>query len=783
MRTSCLVRFGPFLVALYSLLLPGLSLARAADSPLSGAPTVKRVGFNGLYKLGRWTPVEVELTVSEPVEGQLRIEAPDPYGSIAVFPTAKVHLTPGTHRLTGHFQNGRLGGEIAIRLRTFLNGDPQTIPVATTSMATQPLTQATVLVATVGNPAGLSGQSDGTPDAGEEAVLPLRVVPLADGGELPSEPVSYDSLDVVIVADRYDFGPERSEALRQWVQRGGHLIVSTGAALEQYTQSPLARWIPVTVSPEPQHLRELGGLERFAGRSERLRVSREGVPAARIEEWQGRGLVSGGPFGPLLVRVPYGFGRVSFLAVDLNRPPLAEWPATEAVVRRIIGSAGAEDAAAGPSRGRQLTQTGITDLATQLRVSQEDFPEVGRLSLWSVMGLLVAYLLVVGPLDYILVHSVLKRPRLTWITFPLLVIAAGALAVRGAQTTNGELVRFNQVDLVDIDVETGLCRVRSWVSLYSPDTQRYQIGVGPAEWMQVSAGAGGEVAAEESPRVVWAGVPESSYGGMYRTGGLQVGRPSEYEFAPEAAAVSNLPVPVWSTRGLTAQWQGPAGSRVSGSLKSSGVGRLSGTISHEFDAPLENWMLAYGSRVYLPAIRRGDDLPAPLRRGEELRPDRRGLLQVRELASFLTGTTATRVNAGDIRREEILVEKTKYDPLSRSYSPESRMLQVVRMIGFHEAAGGQKYTGLQNSMFRELDLSEHATDLNRAVLFGRIETPAARLQFNGSEIEPDRHFTFVRAVFPVELEAAPAPAVDPGELLEERNQQEGDAAPPGQATE
>lgn len=777
MRTLCPVRFGPLLAVLCSLVLPGFSLARAADSPLSGAPTVKRIGFDGLYKLGRWTPVEVEVTAVRPIDVQLQIEAPDPYGSSAVFPTEKVHLSPGTHRLTGHFQNGRLGSEIVVRLRAFVDGEPRTVPVAIAGLSTEPLTQTPILVATLGDPAGVSAQDSEAADAQETDPL-LRAVPLGSADELPSEAVSYDSLDVLVIPGEYDIGPERSEALRQWVQGGGHLVVSTGADVAEYAQSPLAEWVPVSVAPEPQQLRDLGGLERFAGRNERLRVSREGVPAARIEEWQGRELVAGGPFGPLLVRVPYGFGRVSFLAVDLNRPPLADWPATDAVVRRIIGGTVPAGTTEGPTRTRQLTRSGITDVATQLRLTLENFPNIGRLSLWSIMGLLVAYLLVIGPLDYFLVHRVLKRPRMTWITFPLLVIAAGALAVRGAQTTNGEEIRFNQVDLIDIDAESELCRVRSWVNLYSPDTQRYQVDVGPAEWMQVSPGAVEEGAAQESPRVVWSGVPESSYGGMYRTGGFEVGRP-EYEFAPNADAVSNLPVQIWSTRGLTAQWQGPAGARVRASLRSTGVGRLAGTLTHQFEAPLETWMLAYGSHVYLPELRRGEDIPAPLRPGEELRPEIRHRVAVRELEGFLTGTTATLVNPGDVRREEILVQQTEYDPLNPSYSPESRITQVVRMISFHQAAGGQEYTGLQNSMLRELDLSEHATDLNRAVLFGRLETPAARLELNGHDVEPERHFTFVRVVLPVTRETAPAEEADPREILDLRNQQPPDAAPLG----
>ena len=58
----------------------------------------------------------------------------------------------------------------------------------------------------------------------------------------------------------------------------------------------------------------------------------------------------------------------------------------------------------------RLTQTGITELATQLDATQDEFPSVTRVTTWPVMGLLVALLLVIGPIDYLFVHKLLNRP-------------------------------------------------------------------------------------------------------------------------------------------------------------------------------------------------------------------------------------------------------------------------------------------------------------------------------------------------------------------------------------
>ena len=735
-----------------------------SEGPVAQSPILQQVGFDGLYKLGRWTPATVEFTTDAPVEVQFALEAPDPYGSIAVFPTEKITFSAGTHKITGYFQNGRLGGRIRPILQmTSEQGDvPIAVPVEFKDEVPPPLTQGDILMATLGNPAGLEEPPDGA------AAAPLYAVDLANVDQLPADAVGYDSLNALIISGDYGLSPERSEALRRWVQQGGHLVVSAGEGVGEYVESPLAQWIPISVAAEPQSLRELSGLESFAGRNERL-IVRGPVSAARIEQFEGRELVSGGPYGPLLVRAPYGFGAVTFLAVDLNRPPLTDWPATSAVVRKIIGAQQAQ-AADGQRRTRQLTRSGISDLATQLRATQETFPNVERVSLWAIMGLLLAYLLLIGPLDYFLVHRVLQRPRLTWFTFPVLVIAAAALAVWGARTTNGTQVRLNQVDVVDIDAVTGVARVRTWASIYSPETRRYQAEIRPADWLMPPQNSA-EEAAGQPPRIVWYGVPEATYGGMYRSGGFEISRP-QYAFAPQASAVQNMPVQVWSTRGLTADWQSSGEGLVSSDLTSTGAGQLSGTISHNLGVPIGDWMLAYGNRAYLPRVLRADEEPRPLAPGDVLTPANKQRVSARELASHLTGTTATRVAGRRKGEEEILIKPADYDPLNPRHPIEESVAQIIRMVTFHQAAGGPGYTGLTNAMLGELDLSELVLDLDRAVLFGRIDVPAATILLGGEPVEPSRRSTFVRIVLPVTRQASESQFLDPGELRRLREEQQ-----------
>jgi len=75
----------------------------------------------------------------------------------------------------------------------------------------------------------------------------------------------------------------------------------------------------------------------------------------------------------------------------------------------------------------------------------------------------------------------------------------------------------------------------------------------------------------------------------------------------------------------------------------------------------------------------------------------------------------------------------------------------MEIMMFHEAAGGESYTGLSQRYQSYIDLSGHIRT-GRAVLIGRSATPASRLARDGQSLADvtDRHWTYYRVVFPVE---------------------------------
>lgn len=711
---------------------------RAAEVPAGVRIEHVAVGLNGHHKVGDWTPIAVDVSTDRAMRLTLIVQSIDPGGHPVVLPAGEVNLAePGTHRIAGVYKSGQLESPVTIRMMedgVALASRTLRPSVADDAELHPGLLQSTMLMVTLGQPAGLADFDEGSASSGG---LSVEVVALDDPKSLPEQLDSLDAVDVLVVAGEYDeVTPASSRVIEDWVRRGGHLVLSVGAEAKRYRDSQLAQWIPIPVTGETIHT-QLSGLESFSGRNVQIAVGRINVPGAALEAPARRVLVTGRD-GPLLVAVPYGFGRITVLSVDLDRPPISQWRALPEFIQRLLGHSQSVQETGGRSRGG-LTKSGISDLATQLHAVQDHFPAVSRISTFPVMGMLVLYMLLVGPIDYLVVHRLLGRPQLTWVTFPLLVVGAVLLAAWVAADTNGDVPRMNQLAILDADVESGFVRSTTWQTFYSPRSARYAVDVQPQSASWGRASTDGATTAADNKHTIWAGIPESSFGGMYRTGGSALGQPL-YHLKLDAAAIEDLPVPIWGSKSLETTWQHRDQGLVQSDLRSRGVGRLSGTLTHSLPAPLSNWMLAYGNRLYFPKVdgTTGERPALEPNRPLQISPNK---VDQRVLLHFLTGTVIVENKSG--RGDQFQTERTAYDVLS--LDPRA----ILRMLTFYQLIGGRNYANVDNYALGKLDMSE-LIELDRAVLLGWIDHPAAVVNLDGEPIAPEQHTTCVRLVLPVQ---------------------------------
>lgn len=720
-----------------------LAAALALPAP-AGEVSVRgvEVGFGGAYKAGEWTPLTVDLAAGSASAEPLVIETvtTDPEGAAVVRRSVAQPTGRGGAPAVGTvFQSGRVGSDLTLRLRSKAGELLAETRYRTGSASLPPALPK-------GRTLWVTGGMTGTKDA------PVVSLPVPDGiaaarlgDALPVDPVALSAADLLIIRGDLAPGPAEAEAIRQWVADGGHLVVSLGSHTQTFRAGPLAAWIPVELAGEFR-LFDLTRIEAYS-RSNRRPPRSRGVTAARLGE--AAVTLLGDPTGEseprLIVRSPHGFGRVTLFAFDLDAPPFANWEGLPAVLARAL----VEQQAAPPKTGR-TDDAGVTDLSTQLLRAEESSFGIERPTTGRALLLLLAYAAIVGPLDYLLVHRLLRRPALTWVTLPLIVLGGAWWLDRAAVASGGTSSRVNQLDLVDLDAETGTLRGHTSLTLYSAASTRGDVTVRP-DWRFEGPPA--------VPRLAWAAPPEETFGGTYREGAGGFFRP-EYLFPQPAdsARAERLPLLVAASRQLAATWrQDGAAGLIDARLVDRGRAMLEGPVVHRLPGTLTDFVVVFGDRIYVP--RESEWHPGdPLDLGSSA-------FQRQDLDTFLTRAQTKQLKRKPTEGgETFIVTAGEYDPHATDLDA------IVRMLTFHGVVGGRAYTGLTNVARPSDDLTPLLRS-GRAVLVSGLDRPAMRVEAESGEAPPfsSSATTFVRIVLtPRRDSSAGPPSLAPTETTPEK---------------
>jgi hypothetical protein len=730
--------------------------ARPAKLEIAGV----RIGFGGQFKVGFWTPVEVVLrAAAENQSGIVRLTVPDGDGvptSVTTPADAMVHVAPGrpTHvqryvkfgQEESHLTVEFLVGSHTVHRQVYAVGsqaDQQHVATAlpatdelilvagpswnvaqALARARRPAGVKTHVVELSGHESGFNGNAASPPQpslqmdrgaAGSHSSWEQR----GEGEGWPTRWFGYEGVDTMVIATSQ---PEQVRqfvqpgaplaALREWVELGGRLVIGLGAKAPEILsrRSGLVELIPGTFD-RMLPLRSARELEEYTGTSERIEVGSGAglleVPRLRdvagtIEAYEG----SQPSDLPLVIRAPRGFGEVVVVTVDLDQPPLKDWKGRGALICKLLGKNMAVIDDESESQSGELAMLGYSDLAGQLRGALDQFQRVRAVPFSVVAALVLLYMLVIGPLDYLLVSRWLKRLELTWITFPTWILLFSAGAYLLAVWLKGNEARMNQAELVDMDCASERVRGAAWMHVFSPRTDTLDLTFEPR-------GVGNMTPRDGRVLLSWMGLPGGALGGMRGQSGQPRLFNTGYSFSPQLDQLHCVPIPIWSTRSFTARWTCQAAVPLDHELREGPDRRLTGTLRNVAGIDLSPCHLLYDRWVY--SIPR---LPA----GERLSIDE--ALAPRNIKVWLT--------------------QGPYQPTSTD------TLRVLQMMMFQEAAGGTTYTRLVNRYQAFCDLT-HLLKIGRAILVAQSDQSGSRLLRNRMSLaNADTHETIVyRFVIPV----------------------------------
>ncbi len=496
------------------------TLLTTADSLAETTIESVQIGLDQMAKPGIWTRARVQLTSTSSVNCRIELESPDPDGNAVTYPGPQVALDSGSPRAVDvFFKPGRLETTVNVRA---VRVDDDVVLATLKRSSTDSSAEADFQVVRNAVPAWIIvGQLPGSPglaaNPDRDAISKLKssgihITELASPADLPTQSRTMSAWRAIVFSGQFEIPTAQSDALKTWVLNGGHLILAIGTHSDELLASPLADWALAGQKIVPGSISDLSGLEMLV--SSYADQSGGGIPledrrvpffnprrGITIEQTDGIE-VAEGLDGAVLTRHACGFGRISLFGVDLNEAPLARWRGLDSFLTSVVDlPLGNVTDGSGSTR---ISHTGITELGTQLQNGMEHFESVGERSTLSILGLTLLYLLLIGPVDWFLVHRVLKRPGLTWCTFPLAVLLSGLLAGVSARGSNGADLQANVLEIVDIDAASGYGRQSVWSSIYSPSNRRARISMSPVQQLGTTEPVWG----------AWSGSPESYFGGM-----------------------------------------------------------------------------------------------------------------------------------------------------------------------------------------------------------------------------------------------------------------------------
>ena len=671
---------------------------------IAGAPADLRIGFNGVYRTGAWTPLVVSgsfVAAAAAAGRPLAIWTEDPDGQFLRTPPAQV-ATDGEGGSVARFsvRFGRPGGDVLLEA-VGPDGGSERTPLA----LPPPLAAHETVLLVLGDlpaadrAARLLVREDGSRP---------RVVSVADPRGIAADaagiaPRDFDGVDAVVVCGtailRASGADDRLlkgilDGVDGWVRRGGRLVFIAGATATELVanQSSAAGWLPGPVGRPGSisrlvPLRRSVAIETFAraGRPlEKGALSGLQVPLladaaaidGTIEAFEGNSPTD----LPLVVRSGHGFGTITWIGLDIDQGGFRTWQGSDSLLVELLGARGRAGATgrAGESRGAAF------DMAGQLRTALDQFPEVSAIPFELIALLGILYVACLYPLDW-WIASRSGRPAIAWFSLPLLVALFSGLAWATAGRWKSDAWKHSQADVVDIDAASGFVRGSSYYGIWSPANARIDAAAAPAV---ASAADAADVA------VSWFGNAGRGIGSTDAAAAHPSLAAADYAYAGSLAAIDGIPIAAASSRLFEAEWTGrwkAAEPAVVSSLGREGQGTLKGTLESRLPFPLDGCVLAHAGWLYeVGRLAPGDRFDPQAGRGP------------RSLAGAITRRST-------VQDRDVAV---RWDVESRDID------RILEIAGFHAAAGGSAYTALEAGRLGRLDLSP-LLSVDRAVLVGR----------------------------------------------------------------
>jgi hypothetical protein len=435
------------LAAAVLLLLTVLSAAAPlAASAADGLTMEARVLLDGHARPGSWIAIDIRIVNEGPaVSGEVRLagglQGRTQFGTPVEAPTQ----SDQTHRL--YAQPPGFGQTITIELV-----DGESVVASTkASFALHDPTQVVIGIVAE-SPGDIVGSLDLLPNQNNIAPLVIVLAP----SELPERVEAWRTLDSLLWqdSDSSALSTRQHEAARTWVAGGGRLVILGGtsgpSSLSAFTEDILPYRPTATTDVDPASLTVLLGATPDDATD---------LPALTGELTSGRALATSGDRVVAAER-SVGAGGVTIIGFD----PTVDWISDRGLVdglwRQVI-----------PSRTGASPTIGDD---SQMVTAAAQLPSLSLPPLGWLIALLGAYILLIGPVNYLVLRRLDKR-EWAWVTMPALIVVFSVSAYGIGAFLRGTDLIINEAAIVRGAPGRSEGTASVYVGLFSPTRSTYQV--------------------------------------------------------------------------------------------------------------------------------------------------------------------------------------------------------------------------------------------------------------------------------------------------------------------
>ncbi|HSE87804.1 MAG TPA: hypothetical protein VLJ79_16380 [Candidatus Binatia bacterium] len=419
-----------------------------------------RIGFHGVFQLGRPFPLEIELSNSgRPAEGTLEIavwkggatKGGVPY---PLYYRRDIFLSPQSRKTV----QLTVDPDFISRPLKIMFSSPSGTASREIDLRRHFSPSPVILLVSEGNtiPAVSMGSS-----------LTNRLVALTLA-ELPPDPRALLGVSHLIFYDQSLRDLSRSQllALDTWLTAGGRMVILGSLNYALYQEPAISRFLPVRVTGTKRVLFHpaLGQSERASPIADVWAQAATVIAGKVLAEAQGV---------PVLVETSRGKGRITYLSLDVGRPPFSQWDGLPRFLQNL------------------LTPTGGDDLAPRTRWDDGVFAQLilspsfisTYLPTGSLFVAIVGYLIGIGVLAWLWQRRRFTRRTLiaSFLFFIVLSTCGGYLLFsRGGNIPDGVLLSSTVIE----SSADGYVEAQSNLAMFSTQIRQYGLQM-ERGWMEL----------------------------------------------------------------------------------------------------------------------------------------------------------------------------------------------------------------------------------------------------------------------------------------------------------